>query len=122
MLTYFNSWSKQNLEIINIFDINAKYKVKPFNEEVYNGLDEIIKYWQNNPMKQLNQHPQIIECFPNKTDDKYFVEFTNMFEYNNKIKHTHGMILFKIKNNKIYELSEFYKSQIIELGIIGLTD
>ena len=52
--TYFSSWENQNMNIINIFDINAQYKVKPFDEEIYIGIDEIINYWKNNPMKQLN--------------------------------------------------------------------
>ncbi len=42
-------------------------------------------------MKLLNigkiiQNPQIIECFPNKTNDKYFVEFINTFEFYKKFK------------------------------------
>lgn len=110
--TYFESWKKQNLDIVNIFDENAIYRVKPFNEEVYYGIYEIMHYWIDNPMKQINPDPKIIECFSNN-NDKYFCEFTNTFNIDNQTKKTHGMILFTIKDNKIYELSEFYKSKII---------
>ncbi len=110
---YFKSWREQTLDIVNIFDINAIYKVKPFCEEEYYGLDNIVKYWKLNPMTQKNPQPEIIECFSNDIKDKIFCEFTNNYIIDNKTKTTHGMILFKIKNGKIYELNEFYKSKYL---------
>jgi hypothetical protein len=112
---YFDAWKNKNLNIINIFSENAIYRVKPYNQEEYIGIQNIIEYWKNNPMQQDNPDPKIIECFSNNDNinTKIFCEFMNVFNItSSQKKKTHGMILFKIQNNKIYELSEFYKSII----------
>lgn len=116
IITYFNAWATQNSNMcIEIFSPNAKYIVKPYKEE-YHGIKKIIEYWNENPVKQLNPKPQILECFPNSDETKWFCEFENRFNINHEqIKITKGMILFIIDpvTNKITELREFYRSRIL---------
>lgn len=116
--TYFNSWATQNSMFCSeIFSHDAKYIVKPFEEE-YNGIDKIIEYWNTNPVKQINPNPVIIECFSNEDKSKWFCEFENKFTINyEEVKITKGMILFIIDpiTNKIKELREFYRSRIISI-------
>ena len=111
---YFDSWKNQNLDIVNIFTDDAIYKVKPFGEEEHNGIDNIITYWQSNPLQQIAPNPTILTIFWNENKNQCFCEFKNSYTQTDKtIKETHGMILFKLRNKKIFELSEFYKSKII---------
>ena len=110
---YFDSWKNQDLNIIKIFDENSIYKVKPFGEEEYTGLSQIIEYWKKNPMAQSQPNPKILECFSDQEKHKYFCEFENQFMVDNKIKITRGFILFEINNGIISELSEFYKSKYL---------
>ena len=114
---YFQAWETQNSALCSkIFSHDAKYIVKPFEEEYY-GLAKIIEYWNTNPVKQLNPNPVIIDCFPNYDETKWFCEFENKFnvDSNQQIKITKGMILFIIDpiTNKITELREFYRSRIL---------
>lgn len=118
---YFTAWSTQNSMLCpEIFCHDAKYIVKPFEEE-YHGIDKIIEYWNANPVKQINPTPVVIECFSNEDKSKWFCEFENKFYVNDnqQIKITKGMILFIIDpvTNKITELREFYRSRLI--GIIN---
>jgi hypothetical protein len=114
---YFQAWETQNSALCSkIFSHDAKYIVKPFEEEYY-GLDKIIEYWNTNPVLQTNPVQRIIECFSNEDKTKWFCEFENKFNVDGtqQIKITKGMILFIIDpvTNKIKELREFYRSRIV---------
>jgi hypothetical protein len=118
ILKYFKAWKCQDSTLCNeIFAVNAKYIVKPCEEE-YNGIDKIIEYWNMNPVMQKNPSPIITEYFSNDDKTMWFCEFENKYNFDEKqIKITKGMILFIIdpKTNKINELREFYRSRIVTI-------
>ena len=129
IVKYFEAWKCANSEpeyaseiLINIFAADSIYRVKPGQEE-HVGINNIIRYWLNNPGQQLHSAPHIIDGFTNLEGDKYFCEFENKFEVNvnnsSRIKITRGMILFKFQpvhenEIKIIELREYYRSEILD--------
>lgn len=111
---YFKAWKTQDCQLLSrIFMLDAKYIVKPCVEE-YAGLENIIKYWELNPVTQIKPSPVIITCFPSPDNAMWFCEFRNSQTIisDNKIKITEGMILFIIRDNMISELREFYRSRM----------
>ena len=108
---YFIAWKNYDIEMLKaIFSQSAKYIIR--GKRVYDGIDEIIKYWERNKERQKNiqLHWKIVES----SFRCEIVEFGAYFWDLESKMHTkiNGQIIFKYdRNNKIICLTEAYKKR-----------
>lgn len=109
---YFIAWKKYDINLLkSIFSPIAKYIIR--GKCIYNGIDDIIRYWTRNQKRQKNI--RLYWKIINSNSRNEIVEFRAYFfdlEENvyNKIN---GRIIFEYNNkNEIVRLSEAYRKSI----------
>lgn len=109
---YFIAWKNYDIDLLkSIFTQSAKYIIR--RKKVYNGIEEIIKYWKRNKERQKNieLHWRIL----NSSFQCEVVEFGAYFWDMESKMYTkiNGQIIFKYdSNNQITSLTESYKKRI----------
>lgn len=109
---YFIAWKNYDIDLLkSIFTQSAKYIIR--RKKVYNGIEEIIKYWERNKERQKNieLHWRIL----NSSFQCEVVEFGAYFWDMESKMYTkiNGQIIFKYdSNNQITSLTESYKKRI----------
>lgn len=109
---YFIAWKNYDIELLkSIFSQSAKYIIR--RKTVYNGIEEIVKYWKKNKERQKNiqLHWRIL----NSSFQCEVVEFGAYFwDIESKMyTKVNGQIIFKYDcNNQITSLTESYKKRI----------
>ena len=111
--SYFACWKDQDIERLRqVFNEDAVYRVHPFGREEYRGIEEIIGYWNNAVMNQVNPKPRIITELYGK--ENAFLEWETKFTTpNGAYKSVRGMMLLEFTGGKIRELREHY--DVVEL-------
>lgn len=108
---YFVAWKNYDVELLkSIFSQSAKYIIR--RKRVYNGIDEIVMYWEKNKKRQkdIHLHWKIL----NSSFQCEVVEFGAYFfdlesEMYTKVN---GQIIFKYDcDNQITSLTEAYKKR-----------
>jgi|GEM_PF-5148092 len=109
---YFIAWKTYNTNLLKaIFLPNAKYIIR--GKITYCGIDNIIKYWENNKKRQkdIKIHWKII-----RSSFKYeIVEFGAYFWDREEQMYTkvNGQIIFEYdSDNRIVKLTEAYKKRV----------
>ena len=108
---YFIAWKNYDIELLkSIFSESAKYIIR--RKKVYNGIEEIVKYWKKNKERQKNiqLHWKIL----NSSFRCEVVEFGAYFwDIESKMyTKVNGQIIFKYDcNNHITSLTESYKKR-----------
>ena len=108
---YFIAWKNYDIELLkSIFSQSAKYIIR--RKKVYNGIEEIVKYWKKNKERQKNiqLHWKIL----NSSFRCEVVEFGAYFwDIESKMyTKVNGQIIFKYDcNNQITSLTESYKKR-----------
>lgn len=109
---YFIAWKNYDIDLLkSIFTQSPKYIIR--RKKVYNGIEEIIKYWERNKERQKNieLHWRIL----NSSFQCEVVEFGAYFWDMESKMYTkiNGQIIFKYdSNNQITSLTESYKKRI----------
>lgn len=108
---YFRAWELQDTDSLSeIFTLDAKYIVHPFEKEEYHGLEAIKGYWNDKPVSiQIAPKPRIItQAFG---DACCFVEWETTFMTPHQTKKiVRGMMLLEFREERIAELREHYAS------------
>jgi len=108
---YFVAWKEYDIYLLKeIFSQSAKYVIR--GKKVYNGIDEIIGYWEKNKRRQKNiqLHWKIV----NSSSRCEVVEFGAYFwDMDSRVStKINGQIIFKYDcNNQIICLTEAYKKR-----------
>ena len=108
---YFIAWKNYDVGLLKaIFSPSAKYIIR--RKIIYNGIDEIIQYWEKNKKRQkgIQLHWKIL----NSSHSCEVVEFGAYFwDLENKIyTKVNGQIIFTFdSNNQIINLTEAYKKR-----------
>ena len=108
---YFIAWKNYDIEFLkSIFSESSKYIIR--RKKVYNGIEEIVKYWKKNKERQKNiqLHWKIL----NSSFRCEVVEFGAYFwDIESKMyTKVNGQIIFKYDcNNQITSLTESYKKR-----------
>lgn len=114
---YFVAWENYDIDLLkSIFVPSAKYIIR--RKRMYNGIDEIIKYWERNKkrQKQIQLHWKIL----NSSFHSEVVEFGAYFWDVESRMYTkvNGQIIFKFdSNNQIISLTEAYKKRTGAQGV-----
>lgn len=108
---YFDAWAKQTPILLQeVFTHDAIYRVKPFGQEEYHGLEAILRYWKSNPCsKQIGPQPRVIsKAFGH---DIAFVEWQTLFGVSGGGSVTlRGMLVLVFRCGKVCELREHYSA------------
>jgi len=111
---YFEAWRSQNPELLTeVFTHDAKYLVRPFGIESYEGLEAIKGYWRAKPASiQISPKPTIIsQAF---SEDSCFIEWETTFTTpSDTTKIVRGMMRLEFDNGLVKELREHYGSKEI---------
>ncbi|MFR6592075.1 hypothetical protein [Catenibacterium sp.] len=108
---YFVAWKNYDTELLRtIFSHSAKYIIR--RKIVYNGIDEIIRYWEKNKKRQkdIQLHWKIV----NSSFQFEIVQFGAYFwDLESKMyTKVNGQIIFKYNHdNQIICLTEAYKKR-----------
>ena len=117
---YFIAWKNYDIELLkSIFSESAKYIIR--RKKVYNGIEEIVKYWKKNKERQKNiqLHWKIL----NSSFRCEVVEFGAYFwDIESKMyTKVNGQIIFKYDcNNQITSLTESYKKRTTKQLILWI--
>lgn len=108
---YFIAWKNYDIGLLkSIFSQSAKYIIR--RKKVYDGIDEIVKYWERNKKRQKNiqLHWKILHS----SFQCEVVEFGAYFwDIESKMyTKVNGQIIFKYNcDNQITSLTEAYKKR-----------
>lgn len=106
---YFESWRNYDINLLQeIFDPSAKYCIKN-KKRVYNGIEEIVAYWNRNKDRQRNLSLMwnILKCEKMYGCVSFHAVFFDIEEKNTNI--IDGIIRIHVsENNRIVVLSEEY--------------
>lgn len=110
---YFTAWKNYDVEMLkSIFSPVAKYVIR--RKIIYNGIDEIVQYWERNKKRQksIQLHWKVL----NSSYRYEVVEFGAYFWDSESRLYTkvNGQIIFKYDcNNQIANLTEAYKKRTV---------
>jgi len=109
---YKQAWENHDLRIIEeLFSNNAVYKEK-YNQEPYEGLENICKYWKENAIKQSKV--KFEPLFFDKNKESLEVIWRCLF-YRNDLAHwmnLQGIFKAKIDNGRIYYFCEKFNKKL----------
>ena len=107
---YFLAWAtRDSTKIVTLFTNDAWYKVKPFGLEEHYGKAAIKRYWEANPVSQVNPRPSLLHAA--FAENICFAEWENIFTtHTGTKKTTRGMLVLEFADGLIKELREHYLS------------
>lgn len=109
---YFLAWQDHNLSLLRqIFDSNAQYTIVSKNL-VFNGIEEICKYWQRN--KERQQNLRVIWWILNVEESSVRCKFIATFYDNQEQQQQEisGLITYRLgREGIIISLSETYQKK-----------
>ncbi|MFA5303636.1 MAG: nuclear transport factor 2 family protein [Candidatus Nanoarchaeia archaeon] len=118
MKKYKKSWENQDSNLIlECFTKKGIYQESPLSKP-YKGHEEIKKFWENNVKKNTkNIKFKLGKCYVSKDEKTGFAEWECNNEY--KIKNEKkwkkdkmvGIMILKMKNNKISYLNEYWNTK-----------
>jgi ketosteroid isomerase-like protein len=113
MRKYGKAWEKQNVSLIlDCFTSNGIYQESPLSKS-YKGHKEIKKFWENTVLKDTkNIHFKFGNCYISKDGKTGFAEWNCTNLYRGKKNKMAGIMILKMKGNKISYLNEYWNTQV----------
>ena len=105
---YKEAWESHNIEILTtIFHDDIRYQERCNNVIV--GIDSLIEYWIVNSKKQSEVKFLPLKVVKSNNEIVVFWEAEFYESIKCKIVHLQGIMWLSIRENKIYELIEFFE-------------
>lgn len=109
MKKYKKAWEKQDSNLIlECFTKNGIYQESPLSKP-YKSHKEIKRFWDKNVCKYTsNIKFKLKKCYISKDEKTGFAEWECKNTYKNKKCHMVGIIILKMKGDKISYLNEYW--------------
>ncbi|MFC2142923.1 nuclear transport factor 2 family protein [Candidatus Aenigmatarchaeota archaeon] len=111
MRKYGKAWEMQDTKLLlECFTKNGKYQESPLTRP-YCGHKEIEKFWNKNSQNTKNIKFKTKRCTISQDKKTGFVEWECKNIWKGKNHHMVGIMILKMKGNKISYLNEYWNSK-----------
>ena len=113
MVKYGNAWEKKSADLIlNCFTKNGIYQESPLSKP-YKGHAEIRKFWNKSVGKHTKQIKfKLVKYYVSNDSKTGFAEWECKNVHKGKKHHMAGVMILKMKGDKITSLNEYWNTKI----------
>ena len=115
MRKYGRAWEKKNIELLlSCFTYEGIYQESPLTNP-YKGNKEIKKFWNNVVIKNSDEIKfKLGKCYVSNDKKRGFAEWECKNKFRGKKVHMVGIMILRMKGDKITYLNEYWNTKIIK--------